>query len=100
LANEATKLWRAVSIHIATLVSVLLRSTAWNAAMISRASTKCGTPVSIAVIVTISTFERLLRPIVIMRAMVREVLGISPSVKTLGHSPKARLVVTMIEVRS
>lgn len=44
---------------------------AWDPAMISRASTKDGTPFSIAAIVTVSAFERVWRPIVIKRAIVR-----------------------------
>ena len=37
----------------------------------SRASTNDGTPISMAVMVTVSALDRLLRPIVIDRAMVR-----------------------------
>jgi len=42
----------------------------WNSAMISRASTRVGTPASIAVTVTVSAFESVSRPTVMRRAIV------------------------------
>src|SRR6185437_13989962 len=71
LANEATRLARARSrIHGASPVFVLRRIIRWNSAMISRASTRDGTPVSIAATVTFSAFVCRSRPIVMSRAIV------------------------------
>lgn len=44
LANEATGLARAHSIHVMRSASVLRRIIRWNSAMISHASAKVGTP--------------------------------------------------------
>lgn len=65
LANEATRLARARSIQGARPASVLRRIIRWNSAMISRASTRVGTPASIAATVTVSALVSRSRPIVI-----------------------------------
>ncbi|TFV29785.1 hypothetical protein E4K64_36995 [Bradyrhizobium frederickii] len=70
LANEATRLARARSIHVMRPASVLRRIIRCNSAMISRASTKVGTPASIAAIVTVSAFVSKSRPIIMRRAIV------------------------------
>jgi hypothetical protein len=70
LANEATRLARARSIHGMSPSSVLRRIIKWNSAMISRVSTRLGTPASIAATVTVSAFVSKSRPIVMRRAIV------------------------------
>jgi hypothetical protein len=70
LANEATILARARSIHGVSPSSALRRIIKWKSAMISRASTRVGTPASIAATVTVSGFESRSRPIVRRRAIV------------------------------
>ena len=70
LANEATRLARARSIHGGSPASALRRIIKWNSAMISRASTRVGTPASIAATVTVSAFVSKSRPIVMRRAIV------------------------------
>ena len=58
LANEATRLVRARSMQGPSPSTALLRMIMWKSAMISRASTRVGTPASMAATVTVSTFER------------------------------------------
>ncbi len=70
VANEATRLARARSIHGVRPASALRRIIMWNSEMISRASTRVGTPASIAATVTVSAFESKFRPIVMRRAIV------------------------------
>ncbi len=70
LANEVTKLARARSIYVTRPASVLRRIIKWNSAMISQASTRVGTPASIAATVTVSAFLSMSRPIVMRRAIV------------------------------
>ena len=58
LANEATRLARARSIHEARPASALRLTIMWNSATISRPSTKVGTPASIAATVAASSALR------------------------------------------
>src|SRR3984957_16938263 len=70
-ANEATKLDRARSSHGSKSASDFARTIAWKSATIPLASTSIVKPPSIAATTAVSAFERLSRPTVNKRAMVR-----------------------------
>ncbi|MDA9405183.1 hypothetical protein XH79_41475 [Bradyrhizobium sp. CCBAU 45389] len=92
LENEATRLalTRARSIHGMRPASVLRRIIRWNSAMISRASTRVGTPASIAETVTASAFVSKSRPMVIRRAMVLADGILSTEAALLAHGSLKR----------
>ena len=71
LANAATRLTLALEIQASRSASAFWRMMPWNSRMISRASTRTATPLSIAATVIVSAFESRSRPTVRRRATVR-----------------------------
>ena len=70
LAKDATRLGARPFDPGVELGFGFVRTIAWNAAIVSRASTSKGTPPSIAAMVIVSDFDRISRPVVMSRAIV------------------------------
>jgi dimethylglycine dehydrogenase len=71
LPKAATRLLRALMIQVSSSASAFRRMMSWNSRMISRASTRTATPLSIAATVIVSAFDSRSRPTVRRRATVR-----------------------------